>query len=173
MKLFIKLLLLMVVLAVSGLFVMKRPDGQPWLDPEHFVPDTTAVERFVGHVKNWFAGFLQEDAGPEPFGQTKVYRWQDKEGYWQLSDTPPADLEAEITYIDPDRNMIQGLRSQPAPQPEAQDVSEQSSGVPLPLTISPSKVQKLMDDAKQVQETLNQRTQDMDAMIGGREPEDR
>lgn len=173
MKLFIKFLLFMVVLGVAGLFVMKRPDGQPWLNPADFTPDTSAAERFIGHVKNWLGGFGDDNAEPEPFGQTKVYRWQDKDGYWQLSDTPPPGIEADVTYIDPDRNMIQGIRSQPQPEPQNQGASDLPSGVPLPLTISPSKVQKLMDDAKQVQETLNQRNQDMDAIINGRQPEDR
>lgn len=168
MKIFIRLIMLVVVLGLAGPFFLKRPDGQPWMNTSDLMPNTSPVERLLTDIKAMFAGWFGEEQ-VEPIGQTKVYRWKSPEGHWQLSDTPPPDAKADVIFVNPDTNLIQGLRSTPVSNAAGDETAnELPSGIPLPMTISPTQVKKLMDDAKAVQQTLNQRNQDLEAIVSGR-----
>lgn len=169
MKIFVRLMLLLVVLGLAGPFFLKRPDGQPWMNANDVMPDTSPVERLLTDVKAMIASWFGDDS-VEPIGQTKVYRWKSPEGHWQLSDTPPQGIDADVIFVDPDTNLIQGLRAAPA-APDTRVDAGVPSGIPMPLTISPKQVKKLMDDARAVQQTLNQRNQDLEAIASGRQPE--
>ena len=74
MKLFSKLMLLLLVVGIAGLFFLKKPNGSPWLDWRDFIPNqvTQALKK------------------PAP----TLYRWQDEKGQWQYGDTPPEDQQA-------------------------------------------------------------------------------
>lgn len=76
MKLFYKLMLLILVAGVAGLFFVKKPNGSPMLNWQDFVPSqiTQAMKK------------------PAP----TLYRWQDEKGQWQYGDTPPEDQQAAI-----------------------------------------------------------------------------
>ncbi len=132
---------LVLVIGTSGLFFLKRPDGQPWLSVSDFVPETTSIPTLLEATSK---------------GEIQVYRWQDKNGHWHLSDQPPAGEPFDTVNVDPNTNLIQGVSS----EPDAQDEDPQksvSAPIPSPLTISPGKVQKLIEDAKNVQELANER----------------
>ena len=75
MKLFSKLMLLILVAGIAGLFFIKKPNGSPWLDWRDFIPSqvTQALKK------------------PDP----TLYRWQDEKGNWQYGDTPPEDQAAQ------------------------------------------------------------------------------
>lgn len=171
MKIFVRLMMLVLVLGLAGPFFLKGPNGQPWMKPADVMPDTRPVEGYIHKLRAMVSGWFSEEP-LEPIGQTKVYRWKSPEGNWQLSDTPPDGVTAEVIFVDPDTNLIQGLRAQKesvsANKTEAENTAP---AIPLPMTISPNQVKKLVGDAKAVQETLNQRTQDMDAILSGRAPE--
>lgn len=50
---------------------------------------------------------LSDQALPAAVTQTQAYRWQDKNGQWQLSDRPPpAGTEYEIVQYHKDTNVI-------------------------------------------------------------------
>ena len=76
MKLFSKLIVLLLVVGIAGLFFLKKPNGSPWLDWRDFVPNqiTQAMKK------------------PAP----TLYRWQDEKGQWQYGDAPPENQQASI-----------------------------------------------------------------------------
>jgi hypothetical protein len=106
-KLFIKLVSLILVLGLSGPFFLRGPDGRTWLDYRDFLPDFSAS----GQKARAVATELKELGGPDsdqkstaptsddPPGVLNdghesrgegLYRWQDADGQWHFSDQPPA-----------------------------------------------------------------------------------
>ena len=81
MNLFVKLMMLGLVLAVAGPLFITGPDGKPLMDIKFFAPDT-------GNLSS------SPDAFTDALGadKTKVYKWRDENGIWQISDQPPMDV---------------------------------------------------------------------------------
>ena len=100
MGLMIKLFCCLLLIGVVGLFVLKSPDGTPWLSLSDFTPDTGSLELTI------------DDLTPEITSQTRdevpMYRWRDARGNWQFSDQPPEGIEAELVTIDTtvNRNLL-------------------------------------------------------------------
>lgn len=100
----IRWMLVILIVGICGLFVLRDPEGDPWLKVSDFMPDVSAIEfQWLQFVRKVFP--KQETTAQT----TKVYSWRDSSGTWQLSDSPPEDQQAEMFYIDPNRNTIQGL----------------------------------------------------------------
>lgn len=179
MKLFIKFLLVILVLGMAGPFFLKRPDGQPWMDAGDMLPKISRwqsdSQRLWRDTQNWFSGLVNGDVvskigdADQPGGQTKVYRWRDANGTWQLSDQPPATGQAEIIMVDPNTNLIQGLAEEPeAPENVEQAPAQSPSvGLPLPMTVPLDQVSKLQEDARQVQEQLDRRNEALEEALNG------
>jgi hypothetical protein len=177
MKLFIKLLLVILVLGMAGPFFLKRPDGRPWMEPADVMPKISQWQheagRFWRDTKSWFSGLTDSDVlsriegGDYQAGQTKVYRWRDANGTWQLSDQPPATGEADIIMVDPDTNLIQGLPEEPEEPENVEQAPAQSPsvGLPLPMTVPLDQVSKLQEDALKVQEQLNRRNEALEEAL--------
>lgn len=164
MKLFIKVIVLALMLALIGPFYLRAPDGRPLLTFQDIKPD------FMVSLSGWWRDISKEagkTVGNEHFGETRVYKWKDAEGVWQMSDSPPVDeTEYETVWVDPDANLIKGLspeeleltlegdpNSAPSPTPAVD--------IPLPLTVSPEQLNKLLDDVKDVQSLMDQRATDL------------
>lgn len=170
MSLKIKFMLLVLVLSFSALLILKRPDGQPWLA-------FSALPTSVNDVKTTFNNAVtgaQRMAGVEGsddpnFGKTAVYKWRDSAGNWHLSDRPigQAGGRDELLHIDPNTNLIEGVEvsaAKSASEVEQSRLDEVTNAVPLPMTVSPDKVSKLIDDAKAVQSLMDNRTKQLDGM---------
>ncbi len=74
MSLFYKLIILGLLLALAAPFIMKKPDGTPFMTWQQLMPD---------NVKS----AIKKD--------TQLYRWKDDKGHWQYTDTPPGNNQAE------------------------------------------------------------------------------
>lgn len=107
MKLFIKLLSLILILGLSGPFFLHRPDGRPWLNYRDFLPDLSAMGRKTRNLAKDLKDLGGSDFDQEPSIRTSdkltaplpdthepngegLYRWQDADGRWRFSDHPPA-----------------------------------------------------------------------------------
>jgi hypothetical protein len=103
---------------------------------------------------------LSDDEKKAP-SVTTVYKWQDENGEWHFSNQPPPEGVARkvITYRS-DANVIQPPKASPKPaQPSGEP--ETSASPLLPIT-NPGKVKKLMDDAKNIENLLQDRQEQMD-----------
>lgn len=66
----------------------------------------TAVLYFKPEYRNTLDRF-SDKALPTAITHNKAYRWQDRNGQWQLSDSPPADgTQYEIVEYHKDTNVI-------------------------------------------------------------------
>lgn len=169
MKLFIKLMIFILVLGLAGPFIMKRPDGRPWMSLEDLLPDWHSLSPQVKNLWSSIGDSAAAVTSGEPGDKTRVYKWRDSEGHWQFSDSPNPSGASEAVLIDPNTNIIQATPLPKRKDEKAQTVTAQESqiGVPLPTTVAPGKVSALMRDAQQVQELVNQRTQALEAISSG------
>lgn len=104
--------------------------------------------------------------GQETENSGEVYRWKDADGNWQFSDKAPEGINYQTEQLSSDINQIQSINRQ-AKRPEitpaatsATDSPYIDGGLPIP---SPEKIQKLMQDAKNVEQLLKQRQETLDS----------
>ncbi|MBU2984241.1 DUF4124 domain-containing protein [Saccharophagus degradans] len=96
-------------------------------------------------------------------GKTTAYKWTDANGVVHYSSEPPpnpADAAVKME-VDPNVNLIQGIKEEPtiageADTPQGPDFSGN--------IYSPEKVKKLVDDAKAVQQQMNERTKSLEGI---------
>lgn len=175
MKLFTKVMLLVLVLGLVGPFIIKRPDGRPWMNTNDILPDFSSLRARVENSWSRLTGAAENmtDDLDLPSGKTKVYRWQASDGSWVFSDAPPPDSKSEEMWVDPNANVIQstGLSTQQHseenentinPVAEKEAANPAGNGIPLPLTITPKQVSKLIQDAKDVQQQVNDRNRELE-----------
>ncbi|MEM9171854.1 MAG: DUF4124 domain-containing protein [Pseudomonadota bacterium] len=150
MKLFIKFLALVVVLALAGPFFIKGPDGQPLWSWQQTLE---AVKRAPGNaVKQTIPGASEVD----------VYRWQDADGQWHYSGEPPEGIQTELLKVDPRTNMVgtapvvveetaEAVIEEETIDPHAMHVAP---ALPVP---DPTAVKELMGDIDKIQQQADQR----------------
>lgn len=132
-KLFIKLVLFVLVLALAAPFVLKGPDGQPLLSLAALKPDlswpagSSADDGVLsGGGQHWIQWSGKETATFNPDVLTRdqlalldikeqanlYYRWQDNNGVWQFSVLPNRNTTNFVVRTDPDANVLQSLSAE-------------------------------------------------------------
>lgn len=172
MKLFIKIMLVIVILAVSALFIIKKPDGTPWLKVDDFTSSTSSFEKITEQIKNSWSDvakntseLVQEKTATK---KSAVYRWKSSDGKWHMSDTPPADdTPVEIVYIKPNGNVIDlsPNDSQATSDSKASTQVNSAPIIPFPMTTSPQQAKTLIEDAKNIQSLLDKRAEKLQAAV--------
>ncbi len=100
-----------------------------------------------------------------------VYKWQDADGVWQYSQEPPPERESYSQIeVDPNANVVAAV-----PTPEQAEETESIEGnesekndkddTLFPYT--PERIEKLMDDARDVQNKLNERAGKQQEILDG------
>ncbi|MGH1487754.1 MAG: DUF4124 domain-containing protein [Cellvibrionaceae bacterium] len=155
MKLIVKFFCFLLVLGFAGLFVLKKPDGTPWLSLDDFIPDIS-----VGSVKDALPGG----------NEVAVYRWKDAEGNWQYSDTPPGNNTAEQVLVN--TNLNRDLVPEFKPSKVADTKPKSGKALLIkdssisPTTVPMDKIPELVDDAKNVQQLMDDRTKQLEKAMG-------
>ncbi len=159
MSLMIKFFCFLLVIGFAGLFILKKPDGTPWLSLDDFVPDTSSIKQTLDDaIPNQIIGGSNENV--------TVYKWKDNEGNWQFSDTPPQGLNAEQVLVSTDVN-----RDLAPPPPTNPTITKEKKGKAFlikdsgtsPTTLSPDKISTLIDDAKNVQNLVDEHKRQLDS----------
>lgn len=109
----------------------------------------------------------QPDPGVVSTEQTRqvFHKWQDKHGQWHFGEEVPEGVTAVAVEIDTAANVIQSVRApSSAAVQEKKTRTEPAAAIPgLPMTVNPADIPKLMDDARDIEQLLNQRQQSIDA----------
>jgi hypothetical protein len=103
MKLFIKVMLL-VVAALAGPFIIKGPNGKPLMSLDRVrVPAISlpGLAKAATAVK----GSVSE-ASETPAKPIVVFKWCDKNGRWHFSDTAKRGQPAQSLSVDPGANVL-------------------------------------------------------------------
>lgn len=171
MKLFGKLLIAVLIIGILLPFtVLKGKDGKPLMNfsslkmPDLGLPDMPELPSLpnsesVGNI----AGIGD--------GETIIYQWKDSSGNIQFTNSPPPQgVEYTVKGYDPDANVIQSVKF-PDEQIDAEETPGQEDKLPtdaegVASVYSPERVNKLIDDAKNVEKLLNDRLKQQNAIIG-------
>lgn len=176
MKLFIKFLLFVLVLGLAGPFFLRSPNGEPYLDYREFVPSVSSIKEKANGIINTASGSSSDNLPPNEEiqtsdGKVQVYRWQDENGVWQYSDRPPTGIDRQTISVNTNENILpsQSIAEETENEvEEAQDNSEEGADIalPLPLTVPVNQVPQLIEDAKEIQELMNQRSEILESING-------
>lgn len=176
MKLFIKLMVSVLVIGLLLPFtLLKGKDGNPLLSftdlklPDVSMPDITIPDIDLPDMPI-FSDEVQTTNGELPSGGEVIYKWTDTAGNLQFSDSPPPEgVKFTVKDYDSDLNVIQALeistdKSEPVLENESEKKVINAEGVSNPY--SPEKIEKLFEDAKNVEKLLNQRFTNQEAELG-------
>ena len=165
MKLFMKLLLTLLVLAVLAPFtILKDNSGRPLMS----FSDLRVPDMGVSDIKE-----VAEELPSVSGEQDVVYQWKDDSGNLNFTtEPPPQGVEYTMKSFDARTNVIQAVKPKADSEVEAQQAAGglssdqdggQGNGIGNPYT--PEKIEKLFDDAKAVQEKLNDRFKEQQQII--------
>ena len=176
MKLFIKLLIVILVISLLLPFtLLKGKDGNAMLNvrdlsfpsvslPELSMPGLLSSD--MPKIPGGGRGSDDELLG----GKDVIYKWTDAEGNLQFSNSqPPEGVEYTLKGYDPNLNVIQAVETQTA-SPEEVSASESKKKVTSAKDIgspySVERIEKLFEDANNIENLLNQRLNNQAAEIG-------
>ena len=92
--------------------------------------------------------------------KVQVYRWRDQNGVMQFSNVPPPTVtDAEQIVLDPNSNMLQAVKIAETEEPKRVANTES----PNPYSIEGMK--KVMDDAKGIEQLLQDRHEQQQKML--------
>lgn len=209
-KLFSKLMMLLVVLAMAGPFILKGPDGRPLMR----APDLHLPEFSVAGLQSWWqsltkggsettdssqatasvspagasiswsgqsnlpASFIPQPGVEYPRQKGVFYRYKDANGIWQFADTPQPGTTNFVSTVDPNANVIQSLQKDKIDAALGRTPAETKtetgkddkkkdtgllSNLPFPTTVPPSEIPNLIQQAKDVQNLVNERNKQLDS----------
>lgn len=133
----------------------------------------------LANIHTWFqsdskqpnnAAKTQNEEKNDP-NSIKVYKWQDASGTWQFSNEPPPEgVARSVKVYRTDANITQSIKPEPPPaeNPAQTTTDIPTTAVPLMPLTDPERVKKLMEDAKNVQNLLDQHQQAIDKAADNR-----
>jgi hypothetical protein len=105
MKLYIKLMIFLVILACVAPFVLKRHDGRPWMSVSDLkTPDITLPD--VKPIADHIANMTNKESDKRSPELATVYKWKDKNGVWHFADKANPTSPGEAIEIDPHANLV-------------------------------------------------------------------
>ena len=164
MKLFTKLMVLVVLAALVAPFLIRGPDGQPIRTVDDVLPDAKRVERslegVVMRVERTANGLFDGDEEIDSAGMTRVVRWQDAQGVWHFAQDAPEGVNAEEIVVDPDTNLVQGMHLHTTNTPE----SPANSALPSSPSGYIEQAAALQAEALAIREASEARVEKLDAL---------
>ncbi len=168
MKLFNKVMLALLVLALLLPFaVLKNDEGKPLMSFSTFsLPDISLPEFSLPEMPSLPAsGAPVETDDSNPSGKNVFYQWRDADGNLNFtSEPPPEGVEFSLKGYDPNANVIQALEPMPIESEVGVEAAAQSPAqIREPGDIgnpySRESIEKLFNDAKNIEKMLNERLQ--------------
>ncbi len=161
MKLFVKLMLATLVLAILLPFtILKNDQGKPLMSLKGFsLPDLPSFKTTTSLTP----------ASVKAGGKDIFYKWYDSEGNVQFTTEPPADgIEYTVKGYDPNTNVIKAVEV-PKEEVARQDpvvISDGSAEGQQELNPYDSEsIQKLMVETKAIEKLLNQRFENQNSAL--------
>jgi hypothetical protein len=146
-------MIVLVAIAFAGPMLMKKPDGTPFMEAP------------------WESSNKSSDSSSINTSQS-FYKWQDEDGTWHYSDQPAAGQTIETVTVNTNTNLIQGLRIEKKEEKEAENKQEPAKtdvpSIPLPMTVPLEKVSKMLEDASNMQQIMDDRKNKIDQATQGR-----
>jgi hypothetical protein len=158
MKRPIFIMCVLVVIAFAGPMLMKKPDGTPFMESplDLFSTSSTGSQNNESSINT----------------TQSFYKWQDDDGTWHYSDQPQAGKNIETVTVNTNANLIQGLRIEKKKEQviveKKPEVKAESSAIGLPMTVPLEKVSKMLEDANNMQQLMDNRNKQIEQATRGR-----
>ncbi|MEJ6474959.1 DUF4124 domain-containing protein [Pseudoalteromonas piscicida] len=166
------LMIMIMLVAVACLFVLKRPDGKPWLSTDAI---TESVEQSTAKLKQHSTNAFEQvkshtqqlvtNEGQEVKESVKVYRWQDENGQWHYSDKPNPAGHSQAYQIDEDKITVVAAEDTSILTRKSSQEPSKTTSTALPTALNPAAVKQVMDDAKNVQKLMDERAKKIDEAL--------
>ena len=107
------------------------------------------------------AGEMAGDSG------ATIYKWKDAAGVWQFANELPVGVTDAETVLISSNTSLQAFKPQAEPEQEKDEApaeAKQEESVELDLIPTPGRVKKLIEDAQNVQNVLDERLKQMDSL---------
>ncbi len=143
----------LVAIAFAGPMLMKKPDGTPFME----APWNSSNDASHSSSVNASQSF---------------YKWQDENGTWHYSDQPQVGQNIETVTVNTNANLIQGLKiekqEKETMKKEVREEQPDTPSIPLPMTVPLEKISKMLDDANNMQQLMDDRKAQIDRAASGR-----
>ncbi|TNF91351.1 MAG: DUF4124 domain-containing protein [Gammaproteobacteria bacterium] len=163
MKLIKWLILIIVLLLLAAPFFLEDRHGRPLLTLSDLKKSDMGVPQMLERLPDVSKPTLPGTSS------SKIYTWTDEKGQVHYSNQPPPpQVQAKPVQIDPDANVI--LLDQPKEgsdggQKSEKDDTGESKIYKGATYITPKNIQKLAEDAAEVEDTLQERKEEYDQII--------
>lgn len=163
-------LIMILLIAVASLFVIKRPDGKAWLSLDAITQSIAAKvndAKFEGQqlIDKTASGLSSLGKDPAPT-TTTIYKWQDEKGVWHYSDKPNAFGDSEQVELDSSKITVMAAEDTRILNSLGQKPKNEPMNPAIGLTtIKPGEVKQLVEDAKNVQQLMDNRQKQLDEQI--------
>jgi hypothetical protein len=173
MKLFVKLMLAAVVIALLLPFtVLKDDQGKTLMSFSDFsLQDISLPDISIPDMSDLLNSRKLLPSNTRSDGKDIFYRWNDAQGNVHFTTEPPPDgIEYTVKGYDPKANVIQPVKipTEPDPlesAPNATDSGTDGSTPSVDSAYNPGNVKKLINDTKNIEKILNQRYENQNSAI--------
>ena len=147
-----RLLLLLLVFAAIVPFVYPMKNGKPLLSLDQFkLP--SLPEMSLPDIS------LSSQEKTAETGTVTAYKWQDGQGNWFFGSEPPQGIRYELMELDPNANLIQGLKAAPEPVTQAEASTTEMAAQPgngeVVFGYTPEKIEAMMEKTRQVKDAMD------------------
>ncbi|WNO10357.1 DUF4124 domain-containing protein [Teredinibacter sp. KSP-S5-2] len=149
-KLIFKVVVMVAVMVGISNYMLYLITGKSPFSASNFkVPDVSSVSSEIKKAN--------------PMGNKETaYKWTDENGVVHYSSEPPPEQIAEKMEVNPDTNLVQGLRKEEEEVPGPQSAPAPGLNLPDGSIYNPENIKKLVDDAKEIQNMMNERNKQME-----------
>ncbi len=148
---------LLIIACIAPLFI-KGPDGETIMTLDDWKID---LPESLGDL---LPGAAPEVQNLAPSAPATVYKWQDEDGQWHFSNTPPENGVAEEMELSGDINIMEAYV--PPEEPTGTETAA-ATGIPSgPMTATPDQVREMMETVTNLQETMDERKAEIDKITG-------
>lgn len=168
MKLFAKLLIAIAVIAILLPFtILKDETGNTLLSfPDIALPDLSMPDISLPGMPDLSDSMNTGSSAESMDGKDIFYKWYDDKGDLHFTSEPPAPgVEYIVKGYDPDANVIQAVKIPPKAVEKDAKVATPTNAKKSGNTTSPyssDSIQKLFEDARNIEKLLDQRAQKQD-----------
>ncbi|OHU94725.1 hypothetical protein BIW53_14270 [Pseudoalteromonas byunsanensis] len=160
---------MIMLIGLGSLFVLKRPDGKPWLSLGSIAQKTKeSTSNAFDDAKSTFSNSLEHLAEPStdtPSGS--IYKWQDANGNWVYSDQPNPKGKSQTHLLDISKINRMAAEDTAILKDLAAQKAQIEAKLKAPSALTPSDVKQLMQDAQNIQKLMDERTKKIDQAIEG------
>ncbi len=172
LRLIIKMLVVVVIVSLALLYYLPLMNGKPpFYGISQMLSNISSRLRDSSQaVSSKISNTIPDmPASTQPTASKPVtiYRWQDTQGQWHFSNTPPGHGQPyEIQRIDPATNLVQSVPlSQAKPVDGGQPESQPQAGEPGSNPYSARSIKNLMDKSNAIRDQMNSRNAQLDQLM--------